>query len=206
MKTKKIIRKAFNIVTWSLISILFVVSVFGVVDRLTGYNYSLFGYRVSYITSESMETVHENNVELLIERDDRYYRNDLIFARVIKNPDEIKPLDVVLFYSLQHNRFVVHRIIKIFPAENASDYYFVTRGDANSVNDLLVNYLQIRGVVVKRIPKVGDLFGYINSIYGLLGFFAVGTIYFGGCYLNEVVEMRHEKKKNKAKPPNQNLK
>lgn len=194
MQTIKILKKFYSVFGWIIISIFFILSTFSFVDRLTGFKFSLFGIRASYITSDSMASVHQNNTELLKGHDDRYYKNDLIFLKVINDPKKIALFDVVLFHSEQHHRLIVHRVIEIYPGDKAENYHFITKGDANSSNDALISFSNIKGVVINRVAKVGNILGYINSPYGLFSFFAIGTIFFGGSYLNAVI--MSEKKKD----------
>lgn len=198
MKTKSKIRKAFSTTGWVLIGLLLFVSAWGFVDKLTGYNFSFLGVRTSYITSESMATVHEDNEEYLAGIEDRYYVNDLIIVKVVRDPTKIKEFDVVLFYSHQYERLITHRVISVFHDEEKGNYFLHTRGDANNVDDPLVHFNDVKGVVVRRVAEVGNIFGFINSPYGLFAFTTVGAIFFGGWFISDVLEERQKKKEQNS--------
>lgn len=100
----------------------------------------IFGYKPFIVLSGSMET--------------KIHVGDLIIAKMIK-PETLKVDDVIAFRDAE-NTVTTHRIIEI--VEKNGEYFFVTKGDNNSSQDQnLVEYKDVEGIYVGRIPMVGKI-------------------------------------------------
>lgn len=120
---------------------------------------SLFGYRGYTVISSSMAPTLQVGDYLLVE--------ETPFSQLAKN-------DVI---SFQNNQAIVtHRIV-----EQTTDASFITRGDANSVDDLLLVTEQVYlGQMFLRIPLLGYLMIWMqNPLFFsvILAFVAVRFVY-----------------------------
>lgn len=98
----------------------------------------LLGYKPYAVLSSSMNP--------------SYKVGDLVYAKQVKF-SEVKEGDALVFKT-NGQATVTHRVIKI----NKEDKSFVTKGDANNVEDAKpVYYSDIVGVVKFSIPKLGYL-------------------------------------------------
>jgi len=96
------------------------------------------GYGSAIVLSGSMEP------ELSID--------DLI---IVKKTNNYQKGDIIVYQRKQE--LIVHRIVKI------NENTVITKGDANNVNDKEVEISEIKGKVVKVVPKVGKLIAFIKK-------------------------------------------
>ncbi len=90
-----------------------------------------------------------------------YHVGSLVY---VKHADEnaINIGDVITFH-INENTLVTHRVVERDATRNG----FITKGDANEVNDGgLVNYDNIVGKVVFSLPLLGYVSSFVSSIYG----------------------------------------
>lgn len=79
----------------------------------------------------------------------------LIFVREV-SAEEIKINDVLTFYGPENSDSVTtHRVVNI--DIKGTDYFYITRGDANNIDDLPVPYDNIIGRMVFSVPLLGML-------------------------------------------------
>ncbi len=105
---------------------------------------SVFGYKPFIVLSGSMET--------------EIHRGDLIITKII-DPAILKTDDVIAFRDAQET-ITTHRIIDIVEREGVT--YFVTKGDNNNSQDQnLVEFEDVEGIYIGRIPSIGSL---MNSL------------------------------------------
>lgn len=92
---------------------------------------------------------------------------DAVIVRRMKD-DNLKIGDVVTYRSIDEAYYgilITHRIVDI-KEENGKKMY-VTKGDHNPTNDRsMVEFGQIYGKVVMRIPKIGHLKYFLVNSYG----------------------------------------
>ncbi|MGI5999196.1 MAG: signal peptidase I [Lutispora sp.] len=118
---------------------------------------------------------------------------DLIIAKAVDS-DSLKEGDIITFRASQ-NTLVTHRIIEI-----NEDGSFVTKGDANNVEDLdlQANSQNIVGKYVFRIPKGGYIAKFIQSPIGMILFILLPVgILASGEIKNFLKEMDKEDNKQK---------
>jgi signal peptidase len=74
---------------------------------------------------------------------------------IIKKVDtqSLKTGDIIKYWD--GKCFITHRIVDIYTEEDKT--YFITKGDANSLEDDPVSPEQVRGVLMFTIPKIGKL-------------------------------------------------
>ena len=116
-----------------------------------------FGYKTFSIISGSMEP--KINI------------NDIV---IVKNVDknQIKINDIITFKI--EDETITHRVINIKQIDNKLIY--TTKGDSNEVTDIeKIEYNQIEGKYVGKIPKIGKLLSILKNkyIFGLILIFLI---------------------------------
>jgi signal peptidase len=124
----------------------------------------------------------------------------LVVTRPV-DPADIELGDVVT-YQLRSGQpeVVTHRVVGLgFGTDGARQ--LILRGDANNVEDDPVRAVQVRGVVVYRIPYLGYLNTYVgaNRPGWLLRVVAAGLIAYGGVLV--VGGARERRTRRAASPP-----
>lgn len=105
---------------------------------------NILGYKPFIVLSGSMET--------------KIHRGDLIFVKTI-DPSELELEDVIAFRDADET-ITTHRIIEIVEKDGVT--YFITKGDNNNSQDQnLVEFEDVEGIYVGRIPNVGNI---MNSL------------------------------------------
>lgn len=100
----------------------------------------VFGYKPFMVLSGSMET--------------KIHKGDLIITKDV-NPETLKEDDIIAFRD-QQDTVTTHRIIEI--VEKDGQTYFITKGDNNDSQDKnLVEYDDVEGIYVARIPGLGSI-------------------------------------------------
>ncbi|MDF1540995.1 MAG: signal peptidase I [Candidatus Thorarchaeota archaeon] len=136
-----------------------------VVGTLGGYGIFMLGMGTSsplvVVTSESMETT--------------LYRGDLLVLQA-RAPEDIHLGDIIVYLDTTWHTDgpIVHRVIEI--QENNGTYYFITKGDNNSMPDPGERtYDEIVGVVVMTIPWLGNVSLFLRTT---VGFATMAIIFF----------------------------
>lgn len=192
-KWKKIIKKILNVVFIVLLVLLLILVVSGFIDKISQYNSSLFGYRFSVISSQSMSFVNDSNKERLKDYHDQYAKGTIIVANNYKSYDDVNINDVILYYN--GSLLVCHRVVE--KKEENNKYYVITQGDANSTTDGLIDYKNVKGKVVGSCPYLGYVPLYIQSPYGLLAFSSVVFIYVCYAFGSYYIDKKKHKDENK---------
>lgn len=105
---------------------------------------SIFGYKPFIVLSGSMET--------------EIYKGDLVIVKSIL-PETLQVNDIIAFKDAEET-VTTHRIIDIVNKEGVN--YFITKGDNNNTQDQnLVEYSDVEGKYVLRIPGIGSI---MNSL------------------------------------------
>lgn len=107
---------------------------------------SAFGIKPFIVLSGSMET--------------EIHKGDLILTKIV-DPSTLKIDDVIAFRDAE-GTVTTHRIIDI--VENEGVTYFITKGDNNNTQDMnLVEYADVEGIYIGRIPGVGSLMNSLSK-------------------------------------------
>ena len=125
---------------------------------------SVFGIKPFMVLSGSMET------EIQI--------GDLILTKVI-DPQTLRVNDVIAFRDAE-GTVTTHRIIDIVVQEGVT--YFITKGDNNNSQDRnLVEYEDVEGIYIGRIPGIGSMMKSLSEpttvmiiIIGITAVFVIG--------------------------------
>lgn len=138
-KAVKAIKRTLSVLWWLVLVILFIilVSVFGA--KLSGKVPSVLGYSVMNIVSGSMEDEIPQGSYILVKKADA---------------EDVKVGDVITFYSTDPLIYGIpntHRVVEE-PIVTDGEIEFVTRGDANFVNDKeTAKGDRLIGIYVKRL-------------------------------------------------------
>jgi signal peptidase len=123
------------------------VVVTGLSVALLWFNSGLFGIRPTLVSGVSM--------------DPALAAGDIVITSEV-SAEEIKIGDIIRFRN--HDTYILHRVVEI---ENESGrIYFITKGDANNVEDPPVLESQLEGKVILTVPKVGWLSIGLRNLLG----------------------------------------
>ena len=150
-KTVKAIKRTVSAVWWIVLVLLVVllVNIFGA--KLTGNVPRVFGYSVMNIVSGSMEEEIPKGSYILIKK---------------VSPEEIEKDDIICFYSTDPKIYGMpntHRVVEE-PIVTDSGIEFITKGDANPINDTeTAKGDRLIGVYVKNLD---GLTSFTNALSG----------------------------------------
>ena len=119
-------------------------------------NKSIMGYRVFSVASESMK--------------EEYSIGDIIIIKEVE-ASELKVGDNVTYIGKKgvlNGLVITHKIMSIRKENN--DYYYITKGTSNEVEDPEISYQQIYGKVIYKtivFSYVGRLMSNVYSYYAL---------------------------------------
>ena len=120
---------------------------------------------------------------------------DAVIVRRCEESD-IKIGDVVTYRSLDDSYYgilITHRVVNI--EQKNGEKVFITKGDHNETIDRTpVNFSQIQGKVVMRIPKIGYLKYFLIEYYGWIIAVVVPSL---GIIAYDIVKLFKNMKKNK---------
>lgn len=167
--TNDIIKKKYEkkLIIKRLLKIVYVPIIAGIIliTILAGYkkyvkhenNISILGFRQYVVATGSMEP--------------EYNIGDLIVIRETTK-EEIKIGDVINYISETGIDTITHRVVDIIQKDGQT--YYKTKGDNNnSVDPELVNYSQVKGILVFKISKLGTVITKMFTGTGITILFAV---------------------------------
>lgn len=151
-KGSSVARVAGNILTIFLLIMLFTVSFFLIQSRINEGAPSIAGYKMFVVLSGSMSPAFDTG--------------SVVFVRET-DPLNIVQGDIITFSSAaDSDNLTTHRVIGINRQNGLS---FVTKGDANNVNDPSpVPAENLVGRVTGSIPYIGYVFGFAQTRQGLI--------------------------------------
>lgn len=191
-KNKNIFLVVLKWIIYVLIILLIVISLWLMIDRISGYNFSFFGLRSSVISSDSMSDVnvrHEYK-DYLLDNEERLYKNDLIFTYDAKSIEDLEVFDIVTYLN-SDNTLICHRIVQIDVDANK----IWTQGDANNARDGVIEFEDIKGVYIGKISSLGAVTLYLQSPYGLFGISIAFLFIFGAAIILEIDKNKKELQK-----------
>ncbi|NLV16137.1 MAG: signal peptidase I [Syntrophomonadaceae bacterium] len=148
-------------VVWGLLLILIAISIFFFVQyKITGGTPQILGHRMYIVLSGSMEPA--------------FSPRSLIFVKPME-PEEIHEGDIITFTGAQANSkdLTTHRVIEI-ERDEAGQLSFVTKGDANDVNDPYpVPGDRLIGKVNLALPFLGAVMDFAQTKEGILALIIV---------------------------------
>ena len=187
LKKKNLIKKIMNFIIYPIFSVLliFCISIVLQIIKNPEETPDLFGYKFFNVVSGSM------NPQLEI--------GDIVFSKEIEEK-HIKKGDIITFK--QKNAIITHRVEDII-IENEKIYYQTKGDNNNSKDESLVQYKDIEGIYVFKIPKIGI---FINKIQNTtIMFIVIIVLYIIYKIMKEKDDRknaRHEKRKELEKNKN----
>ena len=101
-----------------------------------------------------------------------YMKGSLLYVK--EDTGGIKTGDAIIFY--RHGELVTHRVVEI----NADEKTYITKGDANQVNDVEpVAWSDVAGVPVFDIPVLGYPASFLGATQGKFVFIVMLIIFTG---------------------------
>ncbi len=151
-KSSRILKTAGNMFSVALLIILISLSFFLVQSRISGGKPTVFGYQMYVVLSGSMKPAFDTG--------------SVVFVKPTA-PNEIAEGDIITFSSTSdENRLTTHRVVGI---NRENELNFITRGDANNVNDPNpVAADNLVGRVTGSVPLVGYLLSFVQTRQGLI--------------------------------------
>ena len=176
---------------WKVVSTILVVVVVVLAILLAGAR--LAGFHLYSVLSGSMEPT--------------YHVGAIIYVKDV-DPFTVQPGQVITF-MMSEETVVTHRVVEVVPdPEDSSVVWFVTKGDANEINDLsMVHYKNVIGTPVFTVPYLGYLSDYIQHPPGMYFGIAAAVLVVLLAFLPDVFasedgeEKKPKKRKKEASAP-----
>lgn len=149
-KIAKLLITTFRIIMFVLLAAFILVVC---LQRFSNNKISFFNYRMFTVVSQSMAP--------------KYDIGDVLISKQVK-PEEIKENDVISYlgtYGDFTDKVITHRVVGIHRNEDGK-YYFRTKGDANIVEDPIVEAEQVYGVVTYRSILLSLIYRVIGTKVG----------------------------------------
>lgn len=139
----------------------------------------LLGYETLHVISGSMEPAYPVGSMVLIDEIE---------------PEAVVPGDVIAFADSLGGALTLHRVTEV----HADEREFVTKGDANPIEDIFpVSFDSLRGVAVRAFPRLGGLYALLTSVWGkilIAVMVIVAALISGGVSRKEKTEETEESK------------
>ena len=183
-------KKIWRVISTVLIVLVFVLLALLFVQRITGREPALFGYRMNYIRTPSMG--------------DTIKAGDVILCRNV-TAEEVKKGDIITYVSdermpgLPAGETVCHRVVEDPRTENGV-VYLVTQGDANSAADPEITGDQVIGRYVKTLTIMTLFYKVFLTKWGLL----IVIVPLALLLVVEIYRLAHSKDDNGGEPSDTN--
>lgn len=174
--TKKIINKISSIVM-SVIFILVIIAFFSLLAQsLGGKKPNVFGYRLYFVLTDSMEPTLKVN--------------DVLLSEAITSVDEVKSKvkegDIITFvaeYGIQRGMLITHRVVEGVHYDTTYERYVVlTKGDNISASvDPPIPLENIQAKMVRDTVIFTNLYKFFTSIWGIIIILVVPLVSIMGC-------------------------
>ena len=155
-------------------------------QRFSNNKISFFNYRMFTVVSQSMTP--------------KYDIGDVLISKQVK-PEEIKENDVISYlgtYGDFTDKVITHRVVGIHQNEDGK-YYFRTKGDANIVEDPIVEEGQIYGVVVYRSAILSLVYRIVGTKIGFYLFIIIPILFIIGSEMIATLLDKEEERRAKIK-------
>ena len=189
-------KKVWNIISWILVGIIFIVAAFGLFLRFRRNQVYFFGKRYDAVLSKSMATTNEVIREEYKEKGwtNQFKKGALLVSIKIEEDTELSAGDIVLFVNPDSNKLTAHRIVST--SFNGNENVYVIRADAAKPGEedgaRAFQRTELQAKVVKSVPFFGYVAGYITSFWGIMAEAAIIVIFV-------VYEFLSSKKEEKEK-------
>lgn len=165
------------IITFVMLCLLLVI----VVQKVSSNNVNLGGYGVYTVVTGSMDPTLKVK--------------DMILSKQVE-PNSLNVGDIVVYQSIEGalaGETFTHRIIHKETRDNT--VYFITKGDANVIEDKEISEKQIMGKFVTKLTILSIVSHVINNTFGFFFLVFVPFIVFVFC---EVVSIKNDIEKEKS--------
>ena len=162
-----------NTIAWFFVVIIAIAMVIFVITRINGNTPSVFGYTIFRVSSGSMEP------ELMI--------GDIIIDESVDSPDEISVGDNISFDGKGDlsGKIITHKVIVAPHEDERGKIVLQTKGVANPIPDDPIEFSDIRGKQLYKVPYVDKIYNFFLSQYGLIVFLLLIILIF----LDEIVNL-----------------
>ncbi|MFY8331625.1 signal peptidase I [Vagococcus carniphilus] len=207
MKTK-ILTFLFNLLFY--VSMIFIIFGAGMMAILQQQDKSFNGYRMFGVLTNSMVSPGNKLKE------GGFRAGDILILKEVETKD-LKVGDVITYRpstnpDSKSTNYLTHRVVKIEKGKKSKGeegYYFTTRGDANTTDDMPMNEKALVGKVVGKVPKLGGVITYVKEnlilsivfIASVVGFVWVIKMYIISGEEAELEQKKVEKIKTVEKSP-----
>ncbi len=179
---KKVLNRISSLVMGALF-ILVMIALFSlVVQSIGGKKPSVFGYRIYFVLTDSMEPTL--NVK------------DIMISEVFSSPqeaqDNIKAGDIITFtaeYGMQQGMTITHRVVEeAHFDENYNRYVFTTKGDNEKASvDPAVPVENVQAILVKKSNILTRIYKFYTSTIGILSILIVPLVFIMGTLICRLV-------------------
>jgi signal peptidase len=192
-KFKKIYNAASGVITALLFVFMVFIVVIVVVQKKNGQEIRLFGYGMYTVITESME--------------DTIMVGDVILTKDTENAEDLREGDIITFIapSGQLKGYpVTHRIFSVEYNSDGSVKYFKTAGDNTYGGDSVkvdawqLSPNQVRGVYVRTLSGMTNLYAFMSTWYGYFVVIGLPLIAVAGLFIAGFVKDRLKIEKEKA--------
>lgn len=128
-------------------------------SKLTGSEPSILGHRLYIVDSGSMEPTLPVNALIVVKE---------------RSANEVEVGEILTFYGISEKTRITHRLVEIGPNRD----YFITKGDANNIEDSIpLKKANIIGTVSLSVPYLGYVLKYLSSAPGVVFLVAIISIF-----------------------------
>ncbi len=183
-KSKKAIRISLKVLSYFIFGVILIFFGISLYSRFSN-NVMPFGdTSLIVIATGSMSEVNDSN-DYIYEHNlnNQFNAYDIISISKYKNQEEIDLYDVIAFKN-DDGDTIVHRITEIITLDSGEEVY-ITRGDANAVDDTYnqySSYLTYEAIIGKyngfRIPGIGIFVIFLQSNAGIITIIAIAYCLF----------------------------
>ena len=183
-KSKKVIRISLKVLSYFIFGVILIFFGISLYSRFSN-NVMPFGdTSLIVIATGSMSEVNDSN-DYIYEHNlnNQFNAYDIISISKYKNQEEIDLYDVIAFKN-DDGDTIVHRITEIITLDSGEEVY-ITRGDANAVDDTYnqySSYLSYDAIIGKyngfRIPGIGIFVIFLQSNAGIITIIAIAYCLF----------------------------
>ena len=181
VENNKALRISIKILKYIATVIVFCLLLVIVVQKVSSNSINLGGYGVYTVVTGSMDPTLKVK--------------DMILSKKV-DPESLNIGDIVVYNGTEGSfsgKIVTHRIIKKEKRDNG--LYFITKGDANQIEDKEINSNQILGKYAFKLKLLSIVSHIINNTYG---FFFVIFVPFIIFVFYEVISIKNEIDKEKS--------
>ena len=154
-KVRSVLRVIKNVFFGSLLVVLVIMLIVNLIARINGDTPEFFGYSVYRISSDSMTPYLEVG--------------DVILSKQC-DPMALRYGDVITYDGLTGEyagKSITHRVIRE-PYQEGNEYFLITKGDDNPVEDTPVNISQVNGKMLRKLPVLKVVYQFLLTPWGLV--------------------------------------